>query len=1623
MKKHRGLWKRFVSLSLVFTLCCSLFAIPTAAAEEDTNEGLIVDTGEITVTSESSVGDLLANTIEDNEPDTSEACYITGIEVTDATAYVSFQTFSDSDIVVGIYTEDEKQLLASGTSSVTADDDVVSIALTGEIPDYFVASAYLLDAESHHPLSEEYTSLLYTHEMQDLINKTADDFAPERVVMLDNDPETNFAVFPEDVVMAEQSGSANLFTDNGDGTYTVTNADESVTSLQPGDVFTYDQGGDQYIIVVESIAVNGTTVIITEKPDADLTDAFQYVKIEAESEPGDIVYGDGTSSASVPDIQPYGLFDPDDPFNWADEQTLDIIKIDGSHIKGSVSLKVKEAITCYVADKDLYLRVQIDLQVPVDLKITGSCNQTFSFKEVEFHPLSMVWIEFTPAIVFRANGTIDIGTAIVASAGFEFDTRRTEEFVNIGKKPALEDDSLLDVEASLYVGFSLRPEIVLGLDFDFVELQLVSGYIQGEMGLEATGSVSNPFSGQVENVIHDCTEGIGCIRGTMSWKGAVTAGIVIPFIDTPWENISLWNDTVELGSFYYSITHHEFGWGICPHYYYQVVVQALDQEGNPLPDTAIKGTNLAENPVTDENGEASFYLPYGYYTLRIQKDNLIGIRSWICIAQPQQVTIQLTDQVTTGGNYGTGGFNMAIDGLEDIIFDSDGEEGPEDSPGEDTEPVEKVTWVLTNGRLIISGNGPMESCYDNANYPPWYDDRESIISVYIESGITTIETNAFYGCSDLTSITIPEGITTIGNSAFRECSSLTNVTIPYGVVSIGSFAFQNCNQLIDIQLPDSIMSIGGSAFSGCSNLKSIEIPNYVTVIESCSFKGCNSLISVSLPDGLTVIGWSAFSDCTRLAQLIIPETVVSIEHSAFLGCINLESIELPSDISIINSYTFSSCSNLKSVVLKEGVNQIGFEAFQNCTSLSRIVIPNTVKTIEANAFSNCDALQEVTLFEGITSIGDSAFSNCQSLNKISLPNSLNDLGDRAFYNCTSLTEITIPGNIQAINELAFYGCSNLQNVYILEGITAIGRSSFSGCVNLSSISIPDSVASIDVCAFESCTDLVNIKLPENLNSIGERAFIKCSSLTDIVIPETITVIEDSSFSGCSSLVSVTFLGDITVIGESAFSGCSSLTQIDIPDSVTVIKDVAFSSCESLVEIVLPPNIATIEWRTFWYCTNLREVVIPEGVKEIGKEAFSNCNNLININIPISVESIGDSAFYRCKNLLSIEIPEGVSEIPYRAFYECENLRYVVLSISIKSIDTDSFIRCSSIETIYYSGTEIDWNLIEISASGNHYITSATIHYNSTGPTAEDLAALTQSANLNSAPDSMDDFTLDLPLEDDSIEEDILDESIDVESSMNSDESQISDEDPLFTMSGMEQASIELLEDEDSSMPLLTTGSGQQIQSTFSHLVADEEYVLIVAVDITAEDLLAADNLLYMAQGTADMDGSLSFEYFLPESLDVTTIYARVFGKSNKDLANATVVVDPAIYNGMAQTPAPIVVYDGVVLQEGIDYTVSYSNNDRVGTGFLTVVGKIGYSGSKTVSFTITNGVSIVGDLNYDGSIDARDLVLMTRYVAGWTVSIREDLADVNGDDQVDGKDVIMLTRYLAGWGDAYKPVS
>jgi len=67
----------------------------------------------------------------------------------------------------------------------------------------------------------------------------------------------------------------------------------------------------------------------------------------------------------------------------------------------------------------------------------------------------------------------------------------------------------------------------------------------------------------------------------------------------------------------------------------------------------------------------------------------------------------------------------------------------------------------------------------------------------------------------------------------------------------------------------------------------------------------------------------------------------------------------------------------------------------------------------------------------------------------------------------------------------------------------------------------------------------------------------------------------------------------------------------------------------------------------------------------------------------------------------------------------------------------------------------------------------------------------------------------------------------------------------------------------------------------------------------------------------------------------------------------SISVDSATYTGSAVKPAVKVTYNSKTLVNGTDYTLSYSDNDKVGTGKVTITGKGSYSGTRTVSFTIS----------------------------------------------------------------------
>lgn len=107
-----------------------------------------------------------------------------------------------------------------------------------------------------------------------------------------------------------------------------------------------------------------------------------------------------------------------------------------------------------------------------------------------------------------------------------------------------------------------------------------------------------------------------------------------------------------------------------------------------------------------------------------------------------------------------------------------------------------LRWEYRNNVLYISGTGAM------ANYStstqPWYLYRDSIQTLVLNAGITSIGNYAFYGLSKITKLTLPEGLTTIGAYAFSGCNHITEIIFSSTISSIGDYAFYNCTRVLDM---------------------------------------------------------------------------------------------------------------------------------------------------------------------------------------------------------------------------------------------------------------------------------------------------------------------------------------------------------------------------------------------------------------------------------------------------------------------------------------------------------------------------------------------------------------------------------------------------------------------------------------------------------------------------------------------------------------------------------------------------------------------------------------------------------------------------------------------------------
>lgn len=419
----------------------------------------------------------------------------------------------------------------------------------------------------------------------------------------------------------------------------------------------------------------------------------------------------------------------------------------------------------------------------------------------------------------------------------------------------------------------------------------------------------------------------------------------------------------------------------------------------------------------------------------------------------------------------------------------------------------------------------------------------SVATVVIGEGITSIGEGMFSGMLNLKNVNLPSTLKRIGDSAFST-TAIESIIIPDGTESIGTLALSGC-PLTDINVPDSVTHIGSSAFSKCRALKTVKLGNGISEINQGLLSSTESLEYLEIGNGVTHIKrW--FLNGSGLKALHIPANVVQISYGAFYT----------SGAGELNSITMSP-ENTKYHVSADGkilYNKEGDELVRCLPSMTadKFTVPGTVTSIAPYAFCHCVGIGSIAIPEGVEYIGSYAFYGCDALEELKIPDSVTHI-ENGGINIESPIDLYLGGGIKAIPYKTVPSLSFVRELHIPAGISTIEFAPLWKNSNLRLINVDD-----DNESFSSFNGSLYNK------TLTQLYVVPCNFTGLYKVADSTMFINNYAFH-MSKTESVRLGQELRIIGDYAFSE-SSIRSIRIPASVVLIGDGAFFDCTNLEKI-------------------------------------------------------------------------------------------------------------------------------------------------------------------------------------------------------------------------------------------------------------------------------------------------------------------------------------------------------------------------------------------------------------------------------------------------------------------------
>lgn len=551
---------------------------------------------------------------------------------------------------------------------------------------------------------------------------------------------------------------------------------------------------------------------------------------------------------------------------------------------------------------------------------------------------------------------------------------------------------------------------------------------------------------------------------------------------------------------------------------------------------------------------------------------------------------------------------------------------------------------------------------------------------------------------------------------------------------------------------------------------------------------------------------------------------------------------------------------------------------------------------------------------------------------------------------TSIKNIVISGSISKIGRYTFQDFQNLETVTIDCHLKEIEYNAFEDCLKLETVSISNGLTKIGDSAFKRCLNLKKINLPSSLTSIGKYVFEQCEKIQDVTIPSNVEKIGKYAFSGCEALSSLTIQNGVKTIDSYAFEECGALKSLTIPNSVTSIGDFAFDSCYELNSVSLGSGLKNLGNNPFHFCVKLNTIslsnsnnyisvkdgvlfdsnktlvtypltksnssyTVPSGTKVIGEYALDYAD-LKSVYLPDSVEVIEDNAFY-FSGVENISFSRNLKEIGRLAFAHCHGIKSLELPDSVNRIGDHAFDY-----TDISNAVNIGKNITSLGSGPftNTLVPAFNVDDGNKYYKSEEGVLLSKSGrNLIQYPPKKSDTSYKIP-------ESVIEigqwafENNETLSNITLPEYLKGIDYAAFRGAGISEFYFK--------------GNAPDIDETFD----------------SAFRYVTAD--IYYANGDSTWTSDITTQQYggnLTWKTWNTPVVVRNYIINN---CIATLSKTNYTYDGNEIRPSVTVKDGAVLLSEGKDYSISYSNNISAGTAKAVITGINQYKGTSTLNFTI-----------------------------------------------------------------------